>query len=138
VFCRRDSVALGLARAGFNLSLLALAQFVIGWDAFLLFYLVPYLTTYQMFRFFSDAADHGGINSEPDEFDRSRNHIHRWRWVNWLVFPGQDQYHLVHHLFPHVPCSRLGDVHRQLLLASAEYGAREHDLSRLLRARRPA
>lgn len=135
VVCRRDSLALGLSRAGFNLSLLALAQFVVGWAGFVVFYLAPYVTAYQVFRFLSDAADHGGISGEPDEFDRARNHIHRWRWVNWLVFPGQDQYHLVHHLFPHVPCSRLPHVHRQLLLASPDYAAREHDLGRLWRAR---
>jgi fatty acid desaturase len=130
LFRRTDGAALCLARIAFLAGLAALAHFGIGWSNFLLYYVVPYLTTYQMFRFFSDAADHGGITSEADEFLRSRNHIHRWRWVNWLLFPGHDQYHLVHHLFPAVPCARFGHVHR-LLLEDPSYAAREHDLGRL-------
>jgi fatty acid desaturase len=132
-FSRNDSLPVGVARTTFNLSLLAVAHFVIGWQPFLLYYLTPYLTTYQMFRFFSDASDHAGIIAEPDEFLRSRNHLHRWSWVNWLLYPGRDQYHLVHHLFPNIPCAQLARVH-QLLLAIPEYAAREHDLTRLLRA----
>jgi fatty acid desaturase len=131
-FSRRDSLAVGLARLGFNASLLAGAHFVVGWPCFLLYYAVPYLTAYQIFRFLSDAADHGGILAERDELDRSRNHIHRWGWVNWLAFPAADQYHLVHHIFPGVPTPSLARVHG-ILLASPLYAAREHDLTRLLR-----
>jgi fatty acid desaturase len=132
VFTRRDPPAVAVARATFNVSLVALAHFVIGWPGFLLYYVVPYVTAYQILRFFSDAVDHAGIITEPDEFYRSRNHIHAWQWVNWLIFPGHDQYHLVHHLFPQIPCAHLGRAHR-LLLEVPEYAAREHDLVRLLR-----
>lgn len=132
LFSRRDPALVALARVGFNVSLVGLAHFVIGWPAFLLYYVVPYLTTYQVFRFLSDAVDHAGLMTQADELGRSRNHVHRWAWVNWLVFPRQDQYHLVHHLFPRVPCAHLRPVH-ELLLASPVYAEREHDLSRLLR-----
>lgn len=137
LFTRNDSRATAVSRATFNVALVVLAQLVIGWPGLLLYYAVPYLTTYQMLRFFSDAVDHAGIITEPDEFHRSRNHIHRWSWVNWLIFPGSDQYHLVHHLFPQIPCGQLARVH-QILLASAEYAAREHDLVRLLVPGRPS
>ncbi|HEU4731245.1 MAG TPA: fatty acid desaturase [Kofleriaceae bacterium] len=131
VFCRADRPEVAVARAAFNVGLFALAQLVIGWPAFVLYYAVPYITTYQMLRFFSDAVDHAGIITEPDEFYRSRNHIHAWPWVNWLIFPGHDQYHLVHHLFPQLPCAHLRRAH-ELLLDSPEYAAREHDLVRAL------
>lgn len=137
LFTRKDPRAVAVARAAFHVALVTLAQFVIGWPAFILYYAVPYVTTYQMLRFFSDAVDHAGIITDPDEFCRSRNHIHAWQWVNWLIFPGHDQYHLVHHLFPQIPCGQLARTHR-ILLASAEYAAREHDLVRVLLPSNPS
>lgn len=113
------------ARVAYLASLLALGAFVIGWDQLVLYYLVPYLTTYQMFRYWSDAADHAGIMEQRDPFDRARNHD--LPLLNWLVFPHNDQFHLVHHLYPAVPTTNLPIVHR-LLMADAEYAARHHAL----------
>ena len=89
------------------------------------FWIVPYFTSYPFFRYISDKADHAVISHEPDEFLRSRNHLLRWNWLNWLVFPHHDAYHLVHHLFPGLPSKRHQTCHA-LLLQEDVYSARKH------------
>ncbi len=114
-----------LARVVYLTSLVALGAYVVGWAHLVLYYLVPYLTAYQMFRYWSDAADHAGLMDQPDPFDRTRNHD--LPLLNWLVFPHNDQFHLVHHLYPAVPTTSFVAVH-QLLLADPEYAQRQHSL----------
>jgi len=36
-------------------------------------------------------------------------------WELWLIAPWGLNYHLEHHLFPGVPCFRLGELHRLLM-----------------------
>ena len=126
VWCRRDGRWLAAARAAFLAALVGLGA-VAGWDVLALYYLVPYLTAYQIFRFWSDAADHAGLMTGATEFDRARNHGLGWAPLDWLVFPRHDQYHLVHHLFPAIPTRRLPEMHARLLAAPA-YAARTHRL----------
>jgi fatty acid desaturase len=135
IFRRSDSLPLALARASFILGLLALAQFVIGWTAFVLYYLLPYATAYQVIRYWSDALDHADLLSSNDEFLRTRNHIHRWSLVNWFLFPRDDQYHLVHHLFPKAPTRSHARLH-SALLSSPAYAGRDHSLEGVVRSRR--
>ena len=42
--------------------------------------------------------------------------------LRWMFFPRNDCYHLVHHLFPHIPARHLGASH-QLLTRDALYAA---------------
>jgi len=125
---RQDSTRDTLLRVATYATLLAFAHFVFGWTALLLYYVIPYLTTYQIMRFWSDAFDHGVIIGEEEEFNRSRNHMFMWGWVNALIFPRNDHFHLTHHLFPNVPTCGLPQVHR-LLCRDAAYAARLHDMS---------
>ncbi|NOJ77757.1 fatty acid desaturase [Myxococcus xanthus] len=132
LFHREDPVWVTLLRWSFIGGLLAVAHFVVGWDVFLRAYVIPYFVAYQVIRYWSDAVDHAGIISSADEFHRSRNHVFAWGWLNRLVFPRNDEYHLTHHLFPAVPTPFQGRVH-QLLLRDADYAAREHAFSSLTR-----
>lgn len=127
VWSRGDSNAVRAARLGVCAAVCAFAALVAGWSSFALFFVVPYATTYQMLRFLSDAADHAGLLDAADELDRSRNHAHRCRVVNWCLFPRNDQYHLVHHLFPAVATRHLPRLHATLL-GDPIYAARAHDL----------
>lgn len=124
LWSRRDTWAVAAVRQGFHLTLI-LCGLAIGWRPMLLYYFIPYLTTYQIFRFWSDAADHAGLMAGATEFDRARNHIFRFAPLNWLVFPRNDQYHLVHHLFPNLTTRGLPHMHR-VLLRSPTYAARAH------------
>jgi fatty acid desaturase len=88
-------------------------------------YVVPYLTTYQCLKWISDKADHSGISNESCEFMRSRNHIFKLGFMNWLFFPHSDSFHLVHHLFPGLP-SRMHSKCHAVLLRESVYAARKH------------
>jgi fatty acid desaturase len=101
------------------------AAATVGVRAMFLYYLIPYLTMYQIIRYWSDAVDHAGIIGSPDEFYRSRNHAFQWEILNRIVFPRRDEYHLVHHLFPAIPVKYQPRVHA-LLLRDPVYRAREH------------
>ncbi|MBU8894133.1 fatty acid desaturase [Corallococcus sp. M34] len=131
VFHRQDSGWVRVGRLAYVAGLLALAHWGVGWRAFCLFFLLPWGVLYQVVRYWSDAMDHAGIIGAPDEFHRARNHIFAWGWLNRLLFPREDQYHLTHHLFPAVPTAHQGRVH-QLLLLDADYAARDHSVAALL------
>ncbi len=124
LWTRRDTRRVAGARLAFLAALVGLGV-AIGGREIVLYYFIPYLTTYQIFRFWSDAADHAGLMTGATEFDRARNHAFRFAPLNWLLFPRHDQYHLVHHLFPGVATRHLPRLHAQLLTAPG-YAARAH------------
>jgi fatty acid desaturase len=91
--------------------------------AFVLFWCVPFCTTYQLFRYWSDMADHGGLESD-DPWRTTRN----WdatRLVRWALAPHDDRFHLTHHIVPGIPHFRVAEAHR-LLMAVPQYAAGHH------------
>jgi fatty acid desaturase len=129
----RDPAGAPWVAAARALYLLALAAaLVTRFEVTMLYAVLPYLTAYQVVRYWSDAADHAGILGESEELNRARNHILPGAILNWIVMPRQDQYHLVHHLFPAVPVRDQGAVHR-LLLGDPAYAARDHSFAAALR-----
>jgi fatty acid desaturase len=99
----------------------------VAWPVFLLYVVMPYLTSYQILKAWSDTIDHLGLVHSDEEFGRARNHILPGRVLNWVFLPRSDAYHLVHHLFPKLPVRHAETAHRQLLLDD-EYARREHSL----------
>lgn len=99
--------------------------------AALLFVWVPYLWVYTAINYWTDCIDHGGLVGAEDELDASRNVLVP-RQVRVLLFPRNDCYHLIHHLFPQVPSHHFDACHRELL-ANPEYRARAAEAE----ARRP-
>jgi fatty acid desaturase len=127
LWSKADPWRVSACRLLFLLGLVGLAL-AIGGEPFLLYYVLPYTTAYQVIRYWSDAVDHAQIIAEPDEFERSRNHAFSWAPLNWIVFPRADAYHLVHHLFPAVPTPHQQRVH-ELLLKEPLYAARDHSVA---------
>lgn len=127
LFHREDSWAVRLGRFAYVGALVSLGL-VAGWKNLALFYLVPYVTLYQVIRYWSDAVDHAGAMGNDDEFHRSRNHVFGWSVLNRIVFPRHDELHLVHHLFPAVPIAHQPRVH-EILLQDPVYAARKHGIS---------
>lgn len=87
-----------------------------------LFLVLPYLFFFTALNYWADCIDHAGLASENDDLDSSRNVLVPSP-VRLLLFPRNDCYHLVHHLFPTVPAAHLAEAH-QILMDDPEYSAR--------------
>lgn len=79
----------------------------------LLFVLAPFLLVYSALNYWADCLDHAGIVATGDDLSASRN-ILAPGVLRWMFFPRNDCYHLVHHLFPHIPARHLGTSHEFL------------------------
>jgi fatty acid desaturase len=97
------------------------------------YWVVPYVTVFQVIRYWAEMAEHAGLASD-DPWMATRS----WTshpLVEWLVAPHSDGFHLAHHLFPAIPHYRLAAAHR-LLMQVPEY-AMGHHCEGLFRRRRP-
>jgi fatty acid desaturase len=112
---------------GLVLGVLVLAA---GWFAlrplttgFLLYWLVPWLTTYQICGYWAELGEHGGLRAVGHDWG-SRN----WRGnvlTRWAIGSHSDDlYHLLHHWFPSVPHFRLRELDRLCRSRWPEYAAR--------------
>ena len=93
--------------------------------------IVPFVFVFTALNYWADCMDHAGLVPTEDDLEGSRNtlapHV-----IRWLFFPRNDCFHLVHHLFPHVPARHLEATHGALL-ADELYASRENAV-RLMRA----
>jgi fatty acid desaturase len=69
---------------------------------------------YSAINYWTDCIDHGGLVGETDELAASRNLVVP-KILRVILFPRNDCYHLVHHLFPQVPTHHLDACHERLL-----------------------
>ena len=96
--------------------------------AALLFLIVPFLFVYSALNYWADCMDHAGLLEAGDDLETSRNVLAPWP-LRWVFFPRNDCYHLVHHLFPHIPARHLGKAHSQLS-REASYRSRPNAVRR--------
>jgi len=75
---------------------------------------VPFLWIYSAINYWTDCVDHAGLVESGEELTSSRN-VLMPKQLSAILFPRNDCYHLVHHLFPHVPARHLGECHKQLM-----------------------
>lgn len=87
----------------------------------LLFVILPFVLVYSALNYWADCLDHAGIVATGDDLTASRN-ILAPGLLRWMFFPRNDCYHLVHHLFPHIPARYLGTSH-ELLTQDPTYAA---------------
>lgn len=90
--------------------------------AALLLVWIPFLWVYSSINYWTDCMDHAGLLENGDELEASRNILAPLP-LKLLLFPRNDCYHLVHHLFPQVPSGQLEQCH-QKLLTNPNYSAR--------------
>jgi fatty acid desaturase len=83
---------------------------------------VPFLWVYSAINYWTECLDHAGLVGSEDELESSRNFIVPKR-LRVLLFPRNDCYHLIHHLFPQVPVHHLDACH-EILLTHPHYRAR--------------
>lgn len=76
--------------------------------------IIPFVFIYSALMYWADCMDHAGLVPTDDDLNASRNILASGA-VRWLFFPRNDCFHLVHHLFPHIPARHLETSHEALL-----------------------
>jgi len=105
--------AVARARLFFFAALL-FSSIVLGfWQLLLLYWIIPLLTVFLAIRYIRSVAEHYAVEHE-NVLNESRT-VLAPVWELWLIAPWGLNYHLEHHLFPGVPCFRLGELHRLLM-----------------------
>lgn len=93
------------------------------WFYLIIFWCVPFLTTFQIIRYWAEMAEHSGLNNDT-ELTASRNTF-GMPWTIFLFHPHHDNYHLVHHLFPAIPHYNLKKAH-SILMQDKKYREVHH------------
>ena len=94
--------------------LVSIAALLVMKPAMTLFFVViPLFFIFPTLNFWTDCLHHAGLVGAKDELEASRN-VLATAPVRLLFFPRNDCYHLVHHLFPHVPARHLHTAHDEL------------------------
>lgn len=110
---RDIAAAVARARLFFFVALL-ISSIVLGfWKLLLLYWIVPLMTVFLAIRYIRNVAEHYALEHE-NVLTESRTVLAPF-WELWLIAPWGLNYHLEHHLFPGVPCFRLGELHRLLM-----------------------
>jgi fatty acid desaturase len=110
------SAADGLPYLGLKIAMLlafAIFAFIDPMAAFLLIFL-PYAWIYTAINYWTDCIDHGGILTREEEIEASRNFVIP-KPMRAILFPRNNCFHLLHHLFPNVPSQHFDDCHKVLL-----------------------
>jgi fatty acid desaturase len=84
---------------------------------------LPFLWVYSAINYWTECIDHGGLLDAENDLETSRNFIVP-KQIRMILFPRNDCYHMIHHLFPQVPSRHLDTCHEQLL-TNTEYRKRD-------------
>jgi fatty acid desaturase len=98
-----------------------------GWTGYLLLWVLPWATWFQVVTRIRDIAEHGAVSGHGDPLRDSRS-IGAGFLARALLAPYQVHHHLEHHLLVFVPCWKLPEV-RALLLAKGLGGRMERAAS---------
>ena len=104
-----------------NAALLGVLAAFGHWQLFLLLWVLPLATWYQLASRVRDTAEHAMVSDAADPLRNTRT-ITAGLLARIFLAPYWVSYHLEHHLFVFAPCWRLREVHA-LMLAKG-YGAR--------------
>ncbi|GFM50968.1 fatty acid desaturase family protein [Pseudomonas capsici] len=104
-------------------SLLALLlTFLFGAKGYLLYWLLPYLTTFQALTWFIELAEHYPMIAKAKvDLQATRNRFSHPIEHFFTAMHGEN-FHLIHHLFPAIPYWKLKRAHR-ILLGDPAYAA---------------
>lgn len=95
-----------------------------SWYYFLIFWIIPFFTVFQIIRYFAEISEHGGLYSEKEKIKMTRNNICH-PILRFILYPHNDSYHLLHHLIPGIPFYNLKQAH-QILLSDSLYRSLNH------------
>jgi len=95
-----------------------------GWKYFLMFWIVPWLSTFFMFQYIRSVSEHfGGLTY--DNLLTSTRTVKTNLLERFIIAPHNVGYHLEHHLYPGVPFYNLPKLHK-LLMARDDYQEKAH------------
>ena len=94
------------------------------WLYYLMFWFVPYLSSFFMFQYIRSVAEHYGEMAYDNMLTSTRT-VKTNAFERFLIAPHQVAYHLEHHLYPGVPYYNLPKLH-ELLMEQEEYRAQAH------------
>ena len=94
------------------------------WKYFLLFWIVPYFSTFFMFQYIRSVAEHFGELAYENNLSASRT-VKATLIEQFFLAPHNVGYHLEHHLYPGVPFYHLPKLH-ELLMEQKEYQEQAH------------
>lgn len=83
-------------------------------DLFLICWLLPMMTTQQLFLRIRNIAEHATMADLKHPLKNSRTTLVSW-WERLTFAPYFVNYHIEHHMLPYVPCWRLREVHEIML-----------------------
>lgn len=95
-----------------------------GWKYYLLYWIVPYLSTFFMFQYIRSVAEHFGDLAYDHALNSTRSVKPNWL-ESFFIAPHNVGYHLEHHLYPGVPFYHLPELHR-MLMALPDYSSAAH------------
>ena len=94
------------------------------WKYFLLFWIIPYFSTFLMFQYIRSVAEHFG-ELEYDHLLRSTRTVKTNFLERFLIAPHNVGYHIEHHLYPGVPYYNLPKLH-ELLMETSTFKENAH------------
>jgi fatty acid desaturase len=134
LWCSEDPAFANLARCAWLAFLLTGLSLLVGFGFGLsaVMIILGSCGLYPVLCVWSDIADHalpmGHLGQTVMPKDHARNHVFSWSWLNWLLLPRSDAYHLVHHMHPDLPTIHLAAEHQRLCDTQPDYRKLDHEL----------
>lgn len=113
LFSRNEPARETLFKAIFWASILLICSHFGVLRELVLYWFVPFLTTFQVIRYWVEMAEHAGLRSN-NPLESSRNSFGNIA-ERFLLQPHHDCYHLAHHLLPGIPHFNLSKAHLILM-----------------------
>ncbi len=105
-------------------TLIFLLSFFGGWKYFLLFWVIPYFSTFLMFQYIRSVAEHFGEMKYDHLLNNSRT-VKTNLLERFFIAPHNVGYHIEHHLYPGVPYYHLPKLH-ELLMETPVFKEKAH------------
>lgn len=94
------------------------------WKYYIIFWIIPYFSTFFMFQYIRSVAEHFGELAYDHSLTSTRT-VKTNLIESFLLAPHNVGYHLEHHLYPAVPFYHLPKLHK-LLMSQPEYKSKAH------------
>lgn len=107
---------------GWQAAMLAAAIASGWWLEYLLLWVLPGVTIFQVILRLRAVLEHGAPAGFDSPKTAARTNLCPW-WLAWLLFPHRVNYHIEHHLYPAIPHYNLPRAHAALKEAGALDGA---------------